>query len=105
MPRRLRKRIDRIEKNLSYDQLSHLISGYTLDGPDPKLGGIDKSGFEMPFSSDDHRRECWEKNKKYIMNLAGQLAPKNYFWAARDENGRRVYFPKGELPAAAKDCE
>lgn len=105
MPKRPRKLRKVGSSKLSTDQLSHLISGYCLDGPLPALGGIDKSGFPMPFYDDLHRRQCWIENRDFILSLEGKtmIPGKEIFFGKWDENDMKVYFKKGDKPAAWHD--
>jgi len=106
MPTNRTRRKKGRKSDLSSDQLQHLISGNVLDGPEPRLGGIDRHGFPMPFRDDDHRRQMWIENRDYIMGLEGQeVTHPQYFWSDTNSEGRRVYFLPGEMPAAARDYE
>jgi len=93
MPRKIR--IARVQKtsNLTIDQLEHLIHGWCLDGCQPDYGHL-----AFPFRDESHRKECWKKNKKYIMSFEG--APPQH-----DVSFFGLSFPRGKKPAAWKDYE
>lgn len=84
----------RKESNLSIDQVEHLIHGYCLDGCQPCFG----NDTAYPFRDDDHRRECWKRNKKYLMSLEGG-DPRH------DISFYGLSYPVGEKPVAYIDYE
>lgn len=84
-PRKARKRRQR----LTGRQIEHLIYGWalggTLDSPVP------------PFESEEHRRQCWEDNRDYILSLEGVERVPGVFGC--------VPLKKGEKPQAMLDYE
>jgi hypothetical protein len=87
---------------LTADQLGHIITGFALDGPEPRLGGRDRHGYEMPFADDAHRRQCWVENREFILGLEGvTVDDPMYFW--RGNSG--VYFNATTEISAYRDYE
>ena len=94
MPIRPRREIqERIGGELTGPMLEDLVTGYCF--------------FDEPFANDQRRRECWEKNRSFILSLQGKLTKREAFglsngiyfdffkrphaWWGYDAPGRRLF--------------
>jgi hypothetical protein len=50
----------------------------------------------FPFRDDDHRRECWQRNREFLLSLLGKGKIPGVFGPG---------FGKNEIPRAMKDYE
>ena len=74
----------RVENTLTALELENLVTGSNL------LDG------DEAFANEEDRRQCWEKNRDYIMGLQGQYGKDEAFGLPSHE----LYFDFGQRPAA-----
>ena len=58
---------------------------------------IRRHDFLKTFTDDDHRREVWKKNRKFIMSLIGQAIRPEHFYSTLWQAGE-IYYGFGERP-------
>ena len=60
---------------------------------------IRRHDYLRTFKDQDHRREVWEKDKKFILGLIGQKIRPEHFFGGQWVKGK-IYFAWGERPDA-----